>query len=481
MFKQSIPLLLCAACSTVQKAEWTPPSLSAPRAIHAPTQLPAAMVPVQADGLGVWDSEGFRKRFLESYLAETDIEPRITEEEYEPMEKVLEYMTPDEDGRDQVERAKKLLEEERGEKASPVFDYTLGNIYFQEGDHERAATLYEEAISKHSKYRRAWRNLAILRVRQQEFAKAAEAFTSVIQLGGFDADTLGLLGFCHAQLENPVSAETAYRMALLMEPLEKDWQMGLAMSLFKQTRYADAAALTGGLIQQDRSNAELWILQANAFIGQGQALAAAENFEFVERLGKSNFDTLTTLGDIYVNEAMFGPGVDAYLRAMEVDRDGDPARLLRAAKVMTAGGELRESRRLVAGVVSVHSDWMTDEQMIEIKRLEARIASLEQATDLEAQLLREIVAIDPMDGEALIQLGRYYEGQGELEQAEFQFERAAGIPEHEANAKVRHAQMLVRQGEFDEALPLLRRAQQLNHREDVHAFLEQVEYAAKAR
>ena len=56
-----------------------------------------------------------------------------------------------------------------------------------------------------------------------------------------------------------------------------------------------------------------------------------------------------------------------------------------------------------------------------------------------------------------------------------QYERAAGIVAFEADAKVRHAQLLVGQGKYAEALPLLKRAQQVKPRDNIQQFLDQVE------
>lgn len=473
-------LASCATTAPSTLAAWSAPSYRA-ALTRQPRSMPATMVAVPCDRPDLWESERFRQQFLESYLAETEVEPRITEEEYAPMREVLEYLTPDDDGEDQAERAIELLESLRVEGASAVFDYTLANLYFQGEQFGLAEELYEAAIEKHPKYLRAWRNLGFLRVSNEEFESAAQAFTQVLRLGGTDSDSYGLLGYCYDQAGNNVAAETAYRMALLMDPQEGDWQLGLAMSFFKQRRWADAISLTASMIEAEPANTELWILQANAYIGKGEALEAAQNFEMVERLGNSTFETATTLGDIYINEGLYGQAVDSYLRAMELDEYGDPGRVVRAAKVMTANGELLETRRLVQGVVDVHSDWMTDEQQVEILKLQARVASLEGATEEEARVLEQIVSIEPLDGEALILLGQYYERIEDFEKAVFQFERAAGIAGHEADASVRHAQLLVRQAKYDQALTLLRRAQQVQYRESVQNFLEQVEQASKSR
>ena len=61
------------------------------------------------------------------------------------------------------------------------------------------------------------------------------------------------------------------------------------------------------------------------------------------------------------------------------------------------------------------------------------------------------------------------------------YERAAGLPAFEADAKVCHAQLLVGQGKNAEAVPLLKRAQQLKPRDHVQQYLEQVERSATGK
>jgi hypothetical protein len=54
------------------------------------------------------------------------------------------------------------------------------------------------------------------------------------------------------------------------------------------------------------------------------------------------------------------------------------------------------------------------------------------------------------------------------------------MDEFEVKAKVRHAQVLVGLTRYADALPLLRRAQEVKPREDVARYLEQVERLAKS-
>jgi Flp pilus assembly protein TadD len=100
---------------------------------------------------------------------------------------------------------------------------------------------------------------------------------------------------------------------------------------------------------------------------------------------------------------------------------------------------------------------------------------------MQEDFLEEIVELDPLDGEALMLLGQHYTDGQDLEQAEFYYERAQNIEEYEVGASIRLAQLLVLREKYTEAVPLLRRAQELEPREDVAGYLEQVEKLSRAR
>jgi tetratricopeptide (TPR) repeat protein len=424
----------------------------------------------------IWNDPAFRRQFLESYVAETEIEPRVTVVERERMQQVLDFLAAD-----RADRALQSLEKWRGEASSAVFDFTLANLHFQHERLEEAAEAYEIAVAKYPKFRRAWRNLGLVRVRQGDFARALPSLTRVIALGGGDGITYGLLGFAYSSTGNPLAAESAYRMASLLEPETPDWKTGLARSLFKQERFADAAAVCSVLIADDPERAELWLLQANAYVGLQQPRKAAENLEWVDRLGKSSPASLDNLGDIYVNEELFDLAVGAYLRAMEMGSGGKPDRALRAARVLIGRGALAEARTLLAGIESLRGERLEGEDRKTFLKMRARLAVAEGAGEEEAEVLEEIVALDPLDGEALLLLGQHRSRGGDVEKAIFYYERAASLEAFEADAKVRHAQLLVGQGRYGEALSLLRRAQLLEPRDNVQDYLDQVERVAQGR
>ncbi len=430
----------------------------------------------QKPGDELWSDATFRRRLIESYASETDIEPKVMPLERESMQKVLELISTE-----KLDLAVVEIEKLRGAGASAVIDFTLANIHFQREELDKAIPVYEAAVEKFPRFRRAWRNLALIHVRQGDHRSASTALTRVIELGGGDALTYGLLGFANSNLEDHLAAESAYRMANLLDPATQDWKMGLARCFFKQRRFDDAAALCGTMLADQPDRADLWMLQANAYIGLGQRMRAAENYEIVERMGAGTADSQNMLGDIYVNEELFELAVAAYTRALERNPAQSSDRAVRAARVLMARGATAEARRLVEDVQRLRGERLQESERKDLLKLRARLAVAEGASGDEVLILAEIVALDPLDGEALILLAQHSQRSQDPDRAIFLFERAAAIEAFEADAKVRHAQLLVSLGRYSEALPLLRRAQTIKPRENIQEYMEQVERVANSR
>ncbi|MCF7954817.1 MAG: tetratricopeptide repeat protein [Phycisphaerae bacterium] len=436
--------------------------------------MPLAKTGLSKVELELWNSPEFKKRFAESYIAETEIEPKISTDDYEDLQEIVEFISSDE-----LDKAVVQIKKLRNPASTAVYDFMLANIYFQQEKLDESAEVYKAAIEKFSKYRRAWKNLGLIHIRNSDFEKAIPALTRVIELGGHDAITYGLLGYAYTSVENNLSAESAYRFAIMLDPKTLDWKMGLARSFFKQEKFADAVNLCGQLIKKNPERSDLWLLQANAYIGLSKAAKAAEIYELLDNLGKSTADTLNMLGDIYINEELYHMAVKSYIRAMDKKPDFRIDRPLRAAKVLVARGASEATRKLIEHIEELKKDKLDKSKLTELLKIKARLAVSEGAGEEEVRVLEEIVALDPFDGEALILLGQHSSRNGDPEKAVNYFERAQAIEKFEADALVRHAQLLVGQTNYKEAARLLKRAQQIKFRENIQKYLEQVEKAAK--
>lgn len=457
------------AAALAASAPSTPPAEAQVEQEVQDTELPAEV-------LSILRSPAFQEQFAQSYIAETELEPTVTLPEREDLQEVLNAIAGDD-----LDGAIALLSERGGPAASATFDFMLGNIHFQREDNAAAIAAYDLAVAKYPKFLRAWKNKGICHIRSGDFEGAIGAFTRVLQLGRADAVTYGLLGWAYGNAERFLPSESAYRMAILLDPETADFQMGLARALFKQGRFEVAAALVGELLLDRPESPELWLLQANAYIGMKEPMRAAENFEIVDTLGASTPETLNNLADIYRFEDLHALAVERFLAALDLDASLSPERAIAGAQFIVLKGANEEGKRLLAGIEARREGALSEVQRTELLRIRSRIAAMEGASEEEASVLEEIVALDPLDGDAMVRLGRYQRGLGAIEQAIFWYERAAQLDAHEADAKSAWGQLLVSEGRYDEALPLLRRSLELKPRQSLEDYLKQVESLAKGR
>ena len=199
---------------------------------------------------------------------------------------------------------------------SAILDFTLGGIQFQQDKMADALGNYQKAVAKFPSFRRAWRNLGLIYVRNGRHDDAISAFTRMIELGGGDAYSYGLLGFAYAaKLGLSGRRGCVPQRPVRFSPKNTEWRLGVTRCVFKQQRFEDAVTLLETLIGRYPDKADFWLLQAQAYLGLKQPLKAAVNLEAVYHLGKATVDSLYTLGNVYVAENLMDLAANAYLRA----------------------------------------------------------------------------------------------------------------------------------------------------------------------
>jgi tetratricopeptide (TPR) repeat protein len=424
----------------------------------------------------IWNDPTFQKQFVAGYGINSEVEPRLAQEEISILEKIRPLMAED------LPKAEAKLKKDMKPDCSAILDFTLAGIYFQQDRMAEALESYRIAVTKFPSFRRAWRNLGLIHVREGKHDEAIGAFTKMIELGGGDAYSYGLLGFAYAAKQDYQASEAAYRNALLLQPENTEWRLGVTRCAFKQRKYEDAVTLLEVLIDRYPEKADFWILQAQAYLGMKQMLKAAANLEAVDHLGKATVDSLQTLGDVYVNENLMVLAAGAYRRAIDANTKQPLRRPLRSAELLAARGAHDQAREVAAHIHKILSGSVEETEKRKLLKLEARLSMADGGGSTEtANLLEEIVKLDPLDGEALMLLGQYYSAHNEPDRAIFYYERAASLEAFEVKAKIRQAQVLVKMSRYMEAVPLLRRAQEVKPNDDVAQYLQQIERIAKNR
>ncbi len=434
--------------------------------------LPAARS--AAPDAGFWDSPEFARRFTGSYGIHSEIEPKFaTPEEQALFQQLVPLM------RDNPKEAVSRLTAAITPSSSALLEFTLGSLLFQEGDVAGAVARYEGAIARFPDFRRAHRNLGLALAREGRFAEALPALTRTIELGGGDGVVYGLLGYCHLSLEHSLSAEVAYRNAILFAPDNADWSLGLVKALVAQERFREAAGLLEELLQRNPANDSLWALQAGVYVQMDEPVKAAVNYEVLRRMGRATGAQLMLLGDLYMTRESPELALAAYLEGTSAESAGNVTRSLRAAEILVGRGAWEEARALFGRIREVAGEGLAEEEQLRLLKLEARVALASGDAAGAVPVLEQVVSRNPLDGEALLLLGDHHARNDEPAKAAFRFDLAAKIEGFEADAWLKHAQMLVRQRKYDGALELLRKAQKLKPRDNVQRYLEAVERVSR--
>jgi tetratricopeptide (TPR) repeat protein len=435
---------------------------------------PTTFAPVSADHelANIWNDPDFARRLIGSYGFASDSEPRMEPEEQATYrEKVVPLL------REDPKKAMSTLEALVKPNASAVFDFTLGNLYFQNEDLTNAIKHFEAALAKFPDYRRAQKNLAFALMRDSKYADAMKPLTRTIALGGADGKVFGLLGFAYMNQARYASAEAAYRQALVFEPENLDFKLGLVKCAVSMDNFDYALALLDELIAHIPERDNLWTLQANVFIQKEQPAKAAISLEMLRRLGKATPQSLFLLGDLYMTQEARDLALAAYMEAIEKDTGQNLAKALRPAQILVSRGAWDEARSLFAKIRGTGSG-LTGADELKLLKLESKVAVSTGEGEKAIRTLEEIIGKDPLDGEALLLAGDYYAKNGQVEKAEFRYDTASKLEGFQADAFVKRAQLLVQSQKYVPAVEFLRKAQKVKPRDNVQRYLEKVEQLA---
>lgn len=475
--RKHLTIAACAAlaiAASVSAAERKSARRAKESASAAAVEASAPSVPVGTNLLSpFWQNPEFVKSFMGAYGFASEIEPKVSPEE-QAFLATLQPMLQDDPAKAAREIQSKLKPE-----SSALFDFLLASIHLQMEETQKALTQFEAAVAKFPSFRRAHKNLGFALVQVGEHEKAVTHLTRTIELGGADSGVFGLLGFSYMNLGRHISAEAAYKNALLYAPDNLDWKLGLIKSQIATGHLQPAADLLDELLAKHPEKESLWILQAGLYLQMEQPMKAALNYEVVRKLGKAGAKELALLGDIYMSRDARELALPAYLEAVKLDPQGSPSRIFRAVEVLASRGGLAEASQLLRQVRETQFASLSEEDSSKLLKLEARVALAGGEPEKGAAVLEQLIARNPLDGEALLMLGEHYSRGGETEKADYRFELASKISGFEAEALVKRAQLLVQGRKYAQAIEFLRRAQKINPRDHIQRYLEKVEGVAR--
>ena len=417
----------------------------------------------------------FERNLLGYYGVNSNIEPEITSKDKPTYEKVIPHLQTD------PKLAIDILKERNTAESSAAFDYLLAMLYYQMDDFINTNTWLDKALKKFPNFRRAIRLKAVIHIRQDNYKGCIQEFLKVVKLGGGDSQCFGLLAYSYLNLENYTSALEAYQIATMFNPSSKDFKMGMAQCYQQLNEFKKAIGYYDELIQIMPNNKNLWMAQANAFLAEDRYDDAIANLEIVKSMGLADFQSLTLLSQLHFNNGIETLSSSALNEALtKLNTEEDSKEILKILDLYLNHGWFQAIESILNSVSQQMISNLPESEKISWKLARAHFDLNTDRIPQAYQQLKSILSRDPMHGMALMLLGEYYKNQNQLEEAIFQYERAALLEDHQYKAYLALAQLHVQKGDFESALKVLYKAQQIKSSKNLLDYIQQVEKAYRS-
>ena len=399
-----------------------------------------------------------------SFLKER--EPEMTEEEYALYQKVVSMLSQN------PTFALKLLEAMMGDKEqpSPAFQFILGNAYYAAGMNDKSEANYRAAVNRYPTFLRAWVNLGILYYSSGRFAEAVPCFSKAVELGDRDSTTFGLLGYSLQKQGDLVSAEMAYMQALSGDPANVDWKEGLLGICIDGKQFTRAESLVKGLIRDKPSDSRYWITYANILLSEGRKLEATVLLETASGTGVATVEELSMLGDLYAEQGLVPEAADAYARVVKASPDVGGPKLVRYAGALVSSGRLEDAARVLSMVKPVE----VGRGGIDLMQARADLLAAQRKWPEARAQIEELLRLDPMNGRALISLGRAYNAEDDVPRATLAFEAAYRILGSTYTASLELANIELKARHYPKCVEYLQKALSIERTDAVQDFLVKV-------
>jgi tetratricopeptide (TPR) repeat protein len=399
-----------------------------------------------------------------SFLKER--EPEMTSEEYALYEKIVAMLTTN------VDLALRLLEAMTNEKEppSPAFEFILGNAYYAANQPEKAEARYRSSVKRFPTFLRAWNNLGVLYYTTQRYKEAVECFSKSVTLGDRDPTTFGLLAFSLERESDPISAEMAYMQALSGDPANSDWKEGLLRIYIEGRQFGRAEPLVKKLIKDHPADARLWLTYANILLAQDRKIGAIAVLEAAVGTGAAGTEELGLLGDLYAEQKLTDEALSAYAKIYRDSPDLGERKLLHFVRVLVAGNRLKDADEAIGRLPAQLSP---PGQLVRLQtKADLALARTQWAEARNA--IEALLQLAPLNGTALLTLGRTYAAEENLPRAQLAFEAAYRIPESTLRASLELANLELKNRHYAKTVEYLEKALSIEKTEVVQDYLARV-------
>ena len=407
-----------------------------------------------------------------SFLKER--EPEMTAEEYAIYERIAGMLTS------RPEFALKLLETMVGETElpSPAFQFIMGNAYYAVGDQAKSEAAYLAALARYPSFLRAWGNLGVIYYTAGRYPDAVRCFSRCIALGDREPATYGLLGYSLEQAEKPVPAEIAYLQALGGDPTNVDWLEGLLRINLLGKQYVRAEWLVRDLLKQHPAESRYWLSYAEILLSLGrapEAMAMLEVCMYARIAGPAELEALALL---YSSHNLVPESLDVFRRLLEGSHDVGEPKLLAFAESLAGAGQAAEAERALA---LAERNKISPAGRVRVRLIRADLLAAQKQWPAARAEFEQVLAAEPLNGRALLGMGRAHLAEEHPERAQLAFESAYQVQATTYRAALELASLSVRFRRYQDAVNYLERALALEKSDAVQDLLRRVRPLALAR
>jgi tetratricopeptide (TPR) repeat protein len=325
-------------------------------------------------------------------------------------------------------------------------------------------------VKRFPSFLRAWVNLGALYYSTERYPEAIPCLSKAVVLGDRDSTTFGMLGYCLEKVGNVVSAEMAYMQALSGDPSNTDWKESLLRICVAGKQFPRAESLVKNIIKERPTDVQFWLVYANILISEGRKLDATVLLETAVGMGVANTEELSLLGDLYADQGLVPEATGTYGKVVAVSSEVGEPKLLRFAEVLISDGKLKEAQDVLAGL----SPKISPSGRVELLQDRADILAAQKRWPEARHELEGLLALAPLNGRALLSLGRAYAAEDDLPRASFAFESASQVSGTAYMACLELANIELKSRHYPRAVDYLEKALNIQKTDAVEDYLARV-------
>lgn len=394
-----------------------------------------------------------------------NLDPTVTQVEADIINQAYEEFDKD------PEKGMKMLLQKAHDKSTEAIDFSMASFYYSLENFEKSVEWYRKALAKNERFNRARANLAQVLLRMGKPDEAVKEFEKVAELGNISPKTWTLIGYTYMLLEKPVSAENAYRQAMLLDGNDRAALSGLARCLLMQGRYNECIYAVKEIIKEDSGNQDLWYILTNCYTETGNIREAINTLETADIITSENYNTYIALGNLYLMNRQPDYSYKNYTKAFKSEKT-EAEDIIKAAGNLFEYGNAEEAYEIInRNRKKIKEDTEQDRRLSIIETgILISTGKLSQAENILEKLQEKY----PLDSSILIMSGDLSLKQKKYEKAIIYYERAERTAEDRSSVIIKQAKVEVERENYTKAAELLETAQKLNPQPYIEKYLQQV-------